>query len=124
MATHQTAHARSHDQRLEHDRSGPRIQGLVEEFEDGDQGGGVEEGIEVGDGEEDGDAEGPGGEEADGDGAEDGYGDGAVRGGDFFAEVGRAVEAGEGVVGVDEADYECCTTRESRVLAKNVQFVV
>jgi len=27
---------------------------------------------------------------------------------DFFGEVGGAVEAGEGVVGVDEADYECC----------------
>ena len=57
---------------------------------------------ELGDGEE------PGGEEADCDGAHDGDGDLAFGTLDFFGEVGGAVEAGEGVVGVYEADYECC----------------
>ena len=56
---------------------------------------------ELGDGEE------PGGEEADGDGAHDCDGDLAFGAVDFFCEVGGAVEAGEGVVGVYEADYEC-----------------
>lgn len=101
MAADQAPHPRRHDERLEDDRPGGAAQGLVEELEDGDEGGGAEEGLEVGDGEEDGDAEGPGGEEADEDGAEDGDGDGACGVGDFFGEVARAVEAGEGVVRVD-----------------------
>jgi len=107
MATDQTSHARRHDQRLEHDRPGGTAQGLMEELEDGDEGGGAEQGLEIGNGEEDGYAEGPGGKEADKDGAEDGDGDGAGGVGDFFGEVGGAVEAGEGVVGVDEAYDEC-----------------
>ena len=54
-----------------------------------------------------GDGEEPGGCEADGDGAHDGDGDLAFGTLDFFREVGGAVEASEGVVGVNEADYEC-----------------
>ena len=80
----------------------------MEELQDGDEGGAAGDGGEVGDGEEHGKGEGPGGQEADGDGAEDGDGDGTRGVGHFFSEVGGAVEAGEGVVAVDEADYECC----------------
>ena len=73
---------------------------LIKEFEQRDERFGIEDGVEVGDGEEEGDGVGPGGDEADGDGAEDGGGDGVSGGGEFFREVGGAVEAGEGVVGV------------------------
>lgn len=94
------------DEAFEDDGAGFAAEGLVEEREDGDEGrGGLEVG-EVADAEELGDGEEPGRDEADGHGAHDGDGDHFLRAVDFLGQVGRAVEACEGVVGVDQADDE------------------
>ena len=106
MARDQTPDARRDDQSLQHNGSGRVAERLVEEREDGHEGGGS---LEIGQAvhaEEEGDGEEPGGDEADGDGAQDGDGDHFLRAVDFLGEVGRAVEAGEGVVCVDETDDE------------------
>ena len=79
---------------------------MVEECEDGYEGGGGLEVVEVVHAEEEGDGVEPGGDEADGDGTHDGDGDHFLRAVDFLGEVGGAIEAGEGVVGVDETDDE------------------
>lgn len=107
MARDEAPDARGHEEGLEDDGAGRAVQGLVEEGEDGDEGGGGREVGEVGHAEEEGDAVGPGGEEAGGDGAHDGDGDLAFGVVDFFGKVGGAVEACEGVVCVYEADDEC-----------------
>lgn len=47
MTRNQTPHSRQHDQGLDRDRRSAVLQCLVEEFEDWDAGGGVDEGGEV-----------------------------------------------------------------------------
>lgn len=79
---------------------------MIEESEDGDEGVCSLEVVEIIHAEEEGDGVEPGGDEADGDGAHDGDGDHFLGLVDFLREVGGAVEAGEGVVGVDETDDE------------------
>ena len=108
VARHEAPDPRGHDQRLEHDRAGLVPQRLVEQGQSGNQGGRVEEGVEVGDGEEHGYGKWPGGVEADEDSAHDGDGDHALGSVHFLGEMSRAVEAREGVVGVDETDYVRC----------------
>lgn len=107
MRSDQAPDPRRDENGLEDDGAGFGTQRLVVEGEDGDQGRGAAEVGEIVHTEEEGDGVDPGGDEADGDGAHDCDGDLAFGAADFFGEVGGAVEAGEGVVGVDEADYEC-----------------
>ena len=106
MASDQTPDARRDDQSLQHDGSGRALERLVEQGQDGYEGGG---GLEIGQAvhaEEEADGEEPRGDEANGDGPQDGDGDHFLRAMDFFSKVSRAVEASEGVVGVDESDDE------------------
>ena len=107
MARNQTPHPRSHKHSLQHYRASRTVQGLIQQLQKRHQSRGRLEFREVIHAEELGDGEEPGSEEADGDGAHDGDGDLAFGMVDFFGEVGGAVEAGEGIVGVYEADYEC-----------------
>ena len=106
MARDQTTYPRRDDQRLEDNSPRNVSERLMEQLQDWYQSQGVEQGIQVSDGEEHGERKGPSGQESDSDSAEDSNRDGASRAGDFFGEVGRAVEAGEGVVGIDQADYK------------------
>ena len=106
VASDQAPDARGDEEGLEDDGARFALEGLVEEGEDGDEGGG---GLEVGEGahaEEEADGVEPGGDEADGHGAHDGDRDHFLGTVDFFRQVGGAVEAGEGVIGIDEADDE------------------
>lgn len=102
----QAAGTRGDDEGLERDRAAIVADGLVEELEDGHVGGGTGDGLEVAEAEHHADAEEPGGDEADGDGAHDGDRDHLLRAAYLLGEVGGAVEAGEGPVGVDQADDE------------------
>lgn len=107
MGCDQAAQPRGDDERLEHDGAGPVAEGLVEDFEDGDESRGREDVCKVADdGEEHGHAEEPARYEADTDCAHDGYWDHFLRAMDFLGQMGGAVEAGKAPVCVDEADDE------------------
>ena len=106
MARNQTSYPRCDDQRLEHNSSRDVSERFMEQLQNWSQSRGVEQGIQVSDGEEHGERKRPSGQESDGDGAEDGNWDGASGARDFFGEVGSAVEAGEGIVSIDQADYK------------------
>ena len=106
MACDEAPDARRDDQGLEHDGAGGALQRLVEEGQEGAAGGGGLEILEAVHAEEEADGEEPGGDEADGDGAHDGDRNHFLRAVDFLGQMGGAVEAGEGVVGVDESDDE------------------
>ena len=56
--------------------------------------------------EEEGNGEEPRGDESNGNGAHDGDGDHSFRAIDLFGKVCSTIEAGEGVICVDQADYE------------------
>ena len=102
----QAPDARGYDETLEHDGARFAPQGLIEQCQDGHEGGrGLEIG-EVADAEELGDGEEPRRDEAYGDGAHDGDGNHFLGVVDFLGEVGRTVETSKGVIGVDEADDE------------------
>ena len=107
---HEAACGGEEDEDFEDDGAGFRGEGLREEFEVGDHGGGEDDGVEVGEGEEDGDGVEEGGEEADEDRAEDGARDVVGGARDFFGHV-RA-----GVCGL----LGCCGARriESRTKAR------
>ena len=106
LTGNKTPDPRCHDQCFQHDCPSRALQCLVKKLQDGHESGGVAQVVQVSDTEEEGDGEEKGGGEADGYGAEDGDGDLAGWVEDFLGKVSGAVEAGEGIVGVYEADYE------------------
>ena len=107
MARNQAAKARRNDQGLQEDGAALVVQRTVEQLQDRHEGGRRRDFGEVAHyAEEYGDGEEPGGHEADGYGAHDGDRDHAFGLVHFLGHVGCAVEAGEGPVGVDEADNE------------------
>ena len=100
MASDETPDACGHEHGFQDNSACGVVQCLVEELQEGDKGGGRLEFFEIIHAEKLGDGEEPGCYEADGYGAHDCDGDLAFGTVDFFCEVGGAVEAGEGVVGV------------------------
>ena len=106
VGSDQAAYAGSDDQALEDDRTAPVRQGLVEELEDGDERGRVEEAVEILHAEEHGDGVEPGRDETDGHRAHDGDGYHLFRAGDLLCHVGCAIQASECPVCVDQADNE------------------
>ena len=106
MASDQTPDARRDDQGLQHNGPGRASEGLIEQGQDGYECG---RGLEIRKAvhaEEEADGEEPRGDKSDGDGPQDGDGDHFLRAMDFLGQMSRAVEAGKGIVGVDESDNE------------------
>jgi len=100
MTSNQTPNPRRHKQTLQNNRPRCRPQRLIKQRQQWHKRWRV---LEIGEGvhtEEEGDGVEPGCDEANGHGAHDCDGDLAFGAVDFFCEVGGAVEAGEGVVGV------------------------
>ena len=107
LTRHQAPNARRNEQRLQDNRSGGAAERLFEQSEDGYERRRRSELVERTYTEELRDGKEPGGDEADGDGTHDGDGDLAFGAVNFFGKVSGTVEAGEGIVGVYQADYEC-----------------
>ena len=106
MACDETPNSRGYEQAFQHDGSGFASESLIEECQDGYEGGGGLEIVEVVHAEEERDGVEPRGDEADGDGTHDGDGDHFLGAIDFLGEVGGTIEASKGVVGVDQTDDE------------------
>ena len=106
MARDQTPNARRDDQRLQHNSARRAPKRLIEQCQDRDKSRRSLQILQTIHAEEEPDGEEPRRDEADGNGAHDGDGDHFFRAVDLLREMGGAVEAGEGVIGVDEADDE------------------
>ena len=106
MAGDQTPDPRRDDQSLQHNGSGRAPEGLVEQRQDGDECGGGLEIRKAVHAEEEADGEEPRGDESNGDGTQYGDGNHFLWAMDLLGKVSRAIEASEGVVGIDESDNE------------------
>lgn len=106
MTRNQASNPSGHDQTLQNNSTSFSTQSLIEESKNGHAGGIFKKAIEILHAEEHGNGVEPGGHKANGYGSHDRDGNHFFGAMDFFGEMCGTVEAGKGVVGIDQAHDE------------------